>query len=106
VNVVVRNNIATQIKSADTRCDHNIVEKTFVCKGPDTGPKRDARLDRNLVDQSIRRSLGFAAAKPDADLRPLPGSRAYKNGSREDAPTYDVTGRTRSDPYDIGAFAR
>ena len=104
-NVVVRNNIATMLRLGKAECDHNIAQLALQC-GRSDSPAHDPRIDHNLVDKSILRSIGFDLKDQNFEFRPSPRSTAYKAGSEEDAPPYDITGRKRVAPYDIGAFAR
>ena len=90
----------------EAACDHNVAELSFSCTFSDSQPRRDPRLDGNRIDKSIFRSIGFDRDSKTFDLRPTPGSSAYKAGSEESAPSVDITGRARVAPYDIGAFAR
>jgi len=107
-NVIVRNNIATKItvEAEASACDHNVAALAFSCKITDQPGARDPRLDKNWVDKSVFRSIGFDPASSRFDLRPTPASPAYKAGSDEGVPKVDITGRERIAPYDIGAFAR
>jgi hypothetical protein len=105
-NVVVRNNISTLIGLSDAQCDHNIAELSFACKSSTPQPRKDPRLNRNVVDKMILRSIGYDPNMKTFDLRPTPGGSAYQAGSEQSAPPVDITGRKRVAPYDVGPFAR
>ena len=109
--VIVRNNIASEL-SVDGDAvvfDHNIAERQI------TG-RFDGRVikitqgrvgDYNLIDPYIFHTfVDFDPRREKIDLRPLARSPAAGAGSADQAPVVDVSGRPRSTPIDIGAFAR
>ncbi len=107
INVIIRNNIATNIFGHNAACDHNIAQARIICDSTPGVERLDPRLVHDFADKSIFRTIGYdPQSRKVGDLRPTPTSSAYKAGSEEDAPPVDITGRKRVAPYDIGAFAR
>ena len=110
-NVIVRNNIATElsVEGDDVVFDHNIAEKQIAVRA-------DGRLakithgrvgDDNIIDPYIfHMFVDFDPRRGKTDLRPLARSPAVGAGSADQAPAVDASGRTRTPPIDIGAFAR
>jgi parallel beta-helix repeat protein len=110
-NVIVRNNISAElaISGDNVTMDHNLVEKLISM--PETGKvkyyNKGAVGDHNVVRPYIYLSLTEVDnASGNYDLRPKADSPATGAGNSDGAPPVDITGKPRTSPIDIGAYAR
>ena len=109
--VIVRNNIATElsVEGDDVVFDHNIAEKQIAIRADGRLTKiTQGRVgDHNIIDPYIFHMFAdFDPRRGKIDLRPLVRSPAAGAGSPDQAPAVDASGRPRTPPIDIGAFAR
>ena len=110
-NVLVLNNIAAQvIASGDNLVvDHNIASKRIDIKlgNRDLEATTGRVGDHNIIDPYIYSQFeDFDPHRGRLELRPSARSPAAGAGEAAGAPTFDVEGRRRVAPIDIGAYAR
>ena len=120
-NVVIRNNLMSGLainpRAINITVDHNICVPTrgkclmqLVSDGKPTWEyKPGSHGDNNLIEtlgaQRLFTNFSLAnATVTGLDLRPKPDSPAVGRGNRTDAPTTDITGALRTDPYDLGPY--
>jgi hypothetical protein len=111
-DIVVRNNITTRLIYQGDRIivDHNIVAKmiaTNVSEKPVYFSKPGTYGEKNIIDPEIYDTLmKVDNVNGKYDLRPQQSSPAIGAGNSDLAPLVDITGRRRTLPIDIGAYAR
>jgi parallel beta-helix repeat protein len=110
-NVVVRNNIASQLTYNETgvTADHNIVARNIAAtvSGKTASVSKPGTYgNRNRVDPNIYGTFILVDNTKGAyDLRLKANSIAVGAGNPDLAPATDILGKPRTRPIDIGAYA-
>lgn len=111
-NVIVRNNITTQLTSSGPGVimDHNIVSKAITTDStgkPVSLTTPGSYGDHNIINPDIYSTLmKVDHSKGVYDLRLKANSPAIGSGNPALAPATDILGKPRVRPIDIGAYAR
>lgn len=109
-NVIVRNNIATQLTYAEfgVTADHNIIADrmgTNVSGKPTFVSKPGLYGDYNVIEPNIYATfVTVDHSRHVYDLRLKPNSPAIGAGNSELSPKFDIVGKRRTVPPDIGAY--
>jgi hypothetical protein len=110
-DVVIRNNITTRLIYHGERIavDHNIVAKMIATDSPEKPiyfSKPGTYSDNNIIDPQIYDTLmRVDNVNRIYDLHLRKDSPAVGAGNLDLAPTVDITGKRRTLPIDIGAYA-
>jgi len=111
-HVVVRNNIAAQliVDAEDVSFDHNIAQKRISANIGGRAPvelTRGGIGDHNFIDGGVfGYFVDYGSRTGHFDLRPTQFSPAAGAGAADGAPPFDIAGKARTPPIDIGAYAR
>ena len=110
-NVIVRNNITTQLvyNEDGVTADHNIAARSIstTVAGKTTSVSKPGTYgNRNLIDPNVYGTLvTIDNTRARYDLRLKANSPAIGAGNPDSAPATDILGKPRNRPIDVGAYA-